>query len=77
MVGMGPLYALGMAVIAAAHLAWQTSRIDLSRPELTYQLFFGEHSYRCPACCSVYSWDVVTAMGRLPLGQDGAILFLY
>ncbi|ASY74367.1 4-hydroxybenzoate polyprenyltransferase (plasmid) [Sinorhizobium fredii CCBAU 83666] len=38
MVGMGPLYALGMAVIAA-HLAWQTSRIDLSRPELSYQLF--------------------------------------
>lgn len=38
MVGMGPLYALGMAVIAA-HLAWQTSRIDLSRPELSYELF--------------------------------------
>ncbi|MBB3659466.1 4-hydroxybenzoate polyprenyltransferase [Rhizobium sp. BK650] len=38
MVGMGPLYALGMVVIAA-HLTWQTLRIDLSRPELSYQLF--------------------------------------
>ncbi|OCP23642.1 MULTISPECIES: 4-hydroxybenzoate octaprenyltransferase [unclassified Ensifer] len=38
MVGMGPLYVLGMAVIAA-HLAWQTSRIDLSRPEMSYRLF--------------------------------------
>lgn len=38
MVGMGAFYALGMLVITA-HLAWQTWRIDLSRPELSYRLF--------------------------------------
>ena len=31
-------YAAGMAVIAA-HLAWQTWRIDLQRPELNFRLF--------------------------------------
>ena len=35
---MSPLYAIGMTVIAA-HLAWQTWRIDLSRPEVNYRLF--------------------------------------
>lgn len=36
--GMSPLYSVGMTVIAA-HLAWQTSRIDLARPEVNYRLF--------------------------------------
>lgn len=36
--GMSPFYAIGMTVIAA-HLAWQTWRIDLSRPEVNYRLF--------------------------------------
>ncbi len=31
-------YAIGMLVIAA-HLAWQTWRIDLSRPQVNYRLF--------------------------------------
>ena len=31
-------YALGMLVIAA-HLGWQTWRIDLARPEVNYRLF--------------------------------------
>jgi 4-hydroxybenzoate polyprenyltransferase len=35
---MSPLYAIGMTV-TAAHLAWQTWRIDLSRPEVNYRLF--------------------------------------
>jgi 4-hydroxybenzoate polyprenyltransferase len=38
MLGMSPLYAIGMLVIAA-HLAWQTWRIDLARPEVNYRLF--------------------------------------
>lgn len=38
MIGMGSFYALGMLVIAV-QLAWQTWRIDLSRPELSYRLF--------------------------------------
>jgi len=38
MLGMSRLYAIGMVVIAA-HLARQTSRIDLSRPEVNYRLF--------------------------------------
>lgn len=38
MVGMSPLYAIGMLVVAA-HLAWQTWRIDLARPELNFRLF--------------------------------------
>ena len=38
LLGMSPLYGVGMAVIAA-HLAWQTSRIDLARPEVNYRLF--------------------------------------
>ena len=36
--GMSPLYGIGMTVIAV-HLAWQTWRIDLSRPEVNYRLF--------------------------------------
>ncbi len=36
--GMSLPYALGMLVIAA-HLAWQTWRIDLARPEVNYRLF--------------------------------------
>jgi len=36
--GMSPPYAFGMLVIAA-HLAWQTRRIDLARPEVNYRLF--------------------------------------
>lgn len=36
--GMSLPYALGMLVIAA-HLAWQTWRIDLARPEVNYGLF--------------------------------------
>ena len=36
--GMSPLYAIGMLVIAG-HLAWQTWRMDLARPEVNYRLF--------------------------------------
>ncbi|QWW69066.1 4-hydroxybenzoate octaprenyltransferase [Rhizobium sp. WYJ-E13] len=36
--GMSLLYGFGMLVIAA-HLAWQTRRIDLARPEVNYRLF--------------------------------------
>lgn len=36
--GMSLPYAIGMLVIAA-HLAWQTWRIDLTRPEVNYRLF--------------------------------------
>ena len=36
--GMSSLYAVGMLVIAA-HLSWQTWRIDLARPEVNYRLF--------------------------------------
>ncbi|UDL89099.1 4-hydroxybenzoate octaprenyltransferase [Mesorhizobium sp. PAMC28654] len=36
--GMSLPYAAGMVVIAA-HLAWQTQRIDLQRPELNFRLF--------------------------------------
>lgn len=36
--GMSSLYGAGMTVIAA-HLAWQTWRIDLGRPEVNYRLF--------------------------------------
>lgn len=36
--GMSIPYALGMLVIAA-HLAWQTWRLDLTRPEVSYRLF--------------------------------------
>ena len=35
---MSSLYSIGMTVIAA-YLAWQTWRIDLSRPEVNYRLF--------------------------------------
>ncbi|WP_434710195.1 4-hydroxybenzoate octaprenyltransferase [Rhizobium sp. YTUHZ045] len=35
---MSPPYAFGMLVIAV-HLAWQTRRIDLARPDLNYRLF--------------------------------------
>lgn len=35
---MSPPYAVGMLVIAV-HLAWQTRRIDLARPDLNYRLF--------------------------------------
>jgi 4-hydroxybenzoate polyprenyltransferase len=35
---MSPPYAIGMLVIAA-HLAWQTWRIDLARPEVNFRLF--------------------------------------
>lgn len=38
MIGMAMPYALGILVVAA-HLAWQTWRIDLSRPDLGYRLF--------------------------------------
>ena len=38
MLGMSPLYALGMVVIAA-HLGWQTWRFDLGRPEVNFRLF--------------------------------------
>lgn len=38
MAGMSLPYAVGMLVIAA-HLAWQTWRLDLSRPEINYRLF--------------------------------------
>ena len=38
MSGSTPFYAVGMTVIAA-HLAWQTWRIDLNRPEVNYRLF--------------------------------------
>ncbi|MGE3832238.1 MAG: 4-hydroxybenzoate octaprenyltransferase [Parvibaculaceae bacterium] len=40
MLGMSSLYALGMLVIAG-HLAWQTWRIDLERPEVNFRLFLG------------------------------------
>jgi 4-hydroxybenzoate polyprenyltransferase len=36
--GMSLPYAAGMVVVAA-HLAWQTRRIDLRRPELNFRLF--------------------------------------
>lgn len=36
--GMSLPYAAGMAVVAA-HLTWQTWRIDLQRPELNFRLF--------------------------------------
>ena len=36
--GMSLPYATGMLVIAA-HLGWQTWRLDLSRPEISYRLF--------------------------------------
>ena len=36
--GMSALYGVGMTAIAA-HLAWQTWRIDLGRPEVNYRLF--------------------------------------
>jgi 4-hydroxybenzoate polyprenyltransferase len=38
MVGMSSLYAFGMLVIAG-HLAWQTWRIDLGRPDVNFRLF--------------------------------------
>jgi len=38
LVAMSMPYAMGMTVIAA-HLAWQTWRLDLTRPEVSYQLF--------------------------------------
>ncbi|MGO4739092.1 4-hydroxybenzoate octaprenyltransferase [Bosea sp. 2KB_26] len=38
LLGMSPLYAIGMLVIAA-HLAWQTWRIDLARPDVNFGLF--------------------------------------
>ncbi|GAJ90790.1 hypothetical protein RRH01S_01_02560 [Rhizobium rhizogenes NBRC 13257] len=38
LLGMSLPYANGMLVIAA-HLAWQTWRIDLSRPEVNFRLF--------------------------------------
>jgi 4-hydroxybenzoate polyprenyltransferase len=38
LLGMSPPYAFGMLAIAA-HLAWQTRRIDLARPEVNYRLF--------------------------------------
>ena len=38
LLGMSPLYTIGMLVIAA-HLAWQTWRIDLARPEVNFRLF--------------------------------------
>lgn len=38
LLGMSLPYAIGMLVIAA-HLAWQTWRIDLTRPEVNFRLF--------------------------------------
>jgi len=38
LVGMSMPYAVGMLVIAA-HLAWQTWRLDLTRPEVNFRLF--------------------------------------
>jgi 4-hydroxybenzoate polyprenyltransferase len=38
LLGMSWPYAFGMLLIAA-HLAWQTLRIDLARPEVNYRLF--------------------------------------
>lgn len=38
LLGMSTPYAVGMLVIAA-HLAWQTWRLDLDRPELSFRLF--------------------------------------
>ncbi|WP_026282741.1 4-hydroxybenzoate octaprenyltransferase [Rhizobium sp. 2MFCol3.1] len=38
LLGMSLPYMLGILVIAA-HLAWQTGRIDLVRPEVSYRLF--------------------------------------
>jgi 4-hydroxybenzoate polyprenyltransferase len=38
LLGMSLPYAFGMLAIAA-HLAWQTRRIDLARPEVNYRLF--------------------------------------
>ncbi|MBB4244662.1 MULTISPECIES: 4-hydroxybenzoate octaprenyltransferase [Rhizobium] len=38
LMGMSLPYATGMLVIAA-HLGWQTWRLDLSRPEISYRLF--------------------------------------
>lgn len=39
LLGMSLPYAIGMLVIAS-HLAWQTWRIDLARPEVNYRLFW-------------------------------------
>jgi 4-hydroxybenzoate polyprenyltransferase len=38
MLGMSLPYAIGMLVIAA-HLAWQTWRMDFTRPEVNFRLF--------------------------------------
>ncbi len=38
MVGMSLPYAAGMLVVAV-HLGWQTWRLDLSRPDISYRLF--------------------------------------
>ncbi|MBL0371494.1 4-hydroxybenzoate octaprenyltransferase [Rhizobium sp. KVB221] len=38
LLGMSLPYAVGMLVIAA-HLAWQTGRVDLARPEVNFRLF--------------------------------------
>ncbi|MGO4668253.1 4-hydroxybenzoate octaprenyltransferase [Bosea sp. 2RAB26] len=38
LLGMSPPYAIGMLLIAA-HLAWQTWRIDLARPDVNFGLF--------------------------------------
>jgi 4-hydroxybenzoate polyprenyltransferase len=38
LLGMSMAYAIGMLVIAA-HLTWQTWRLDLTRPEVNFQLF--------------------------------------
>ncbi|MFS8110393.1 4-hydroxybenzoate octaprenyltransferase [Rhizobium jaguaris] len=38
MLGMSLPFAIGMLVIAA-HLAWQTGRIDLARPDVNFRLF--------------------------------------
>ncbi|MBA8878277.1 4-hydroxybenzoate polyprenyltransferase [Phyllobacterium myrsinacearum] len=38
LLGMSPPYVIGMLVIAA-HLGWQTWKIDLVRPEVNYRLF--------------------------------------
>jgi len=38
LLGMSWPYAIGMLVIGA-HLAWQTWRIDLARPEVNFRLF--------------------------------------
>ena len=38
MLGMSLPYAIGMLVIAV-HLAWQTWRMDITRPEMNFRLF--------------------------------------